>query len=163
MPEHWLSYSDSGLAWVNANKTETASSTKVATLPCLFINEYGFHTGVHLWRGYFHGTTTGVFLSVQGGIAHGWSAFINGEPINSFFGSTSSPTGTQTLSFANATLNNAGPNVLLVMQDNSGRDEYSGALNVHGILNATLNGGNLVQVQLVEGNRHGRRLNNYFP
>ena len=46
------------------------------------------------------------------------------------------------VSFANATLSTAGPNVLLVVQDNSGHDETSGALNVRGILNATLPGGN---------------------
>jgi hypothetical protein len=142
LPERWLNYSDSGAAWVNANKTQTASSTKTATIPYLFIDEYGFHTGIHLWRGYFNGTATGVYLHVQGGIAHGWSAFLNGELIGSFFGSTSSPTGSQTLSLVNATLNNPGPNVLLVVQDNSGHDETSGALNVRGILNATLLGGN---------------------
>ena len=142
LPERWLNYSDSSAAWAAANKTQTTSSTKTATVPYLFIDEYGFHTGVHLWRGYFNGAATGVFLNVQGGIAHGWSAFLNGKLIGSFFGNTSSPTGSQTLSFANATLNTAGPNVLLVLQDNSGHDETSGAVNVRGILNATLLGGN---------------------
>lgn len=29
----------------------------------------GFHNGVRLWRGYFNGTATGIFLNVQGGYA----------------------------------------------------------------------------------------------
>ncbi|OCL15370.1 glycoside hydrolase family 35 protein [Glonium stellatum] len=141
LPERWSNYSDSDPAWVNANKTSTASSSKTATLPYLYIDEYGFHTGIHLWRGYFNGAATGVYLNVQGGIAHGWSAYLNGGLISSFFGSGSSATGNQTLSFANATLNPTGSNVLLVIQDNSGHDESaSGARNVRGILNATLIG-----------------------
>ena len=127
---------------MDQREQNTDSEQHQNRLYSLFIDEYGFHTSIHLWRGYFIGTATGMYLNVQGGIAHGWPAFLNGDLIGSFFGSTSSPTGSRMVSFANATLSTAGPNVLLVVQDNSGHDETSGALNVRGILNATLPGGN---------------------
>jgi hypothetical protein len=47
--------------------------------------------------------------------------------------------GNATLSFANATVYDS-QNVLLVIQDNNGHDETSGALNPRGIINATLLG-----------------------
>ena len=35
----------------------------------LYLTSLGFHNGIRLWRGYFNGTATGVFLNVQGGSA----------------------------------------------------------------------------------------------
>jgi hypothetical protein len=61
--------------------TETSSNIKTATLPYLFIDECDFRAGVHLWRGYFNGNATGVFLNVQGGITHGWPAFLNAHSL----------------------------------------------------------------------------------
>ncbi|KAL5338637.1 galactose-binding domain-like protein [Aspergillus crustosus] len=117
-------YSDEGPAWVNADDNETPSNT------------YGFHTGIHLWRGYFDGSADGVYLQVQGGIAHGWSAWLNGRHIGSFLGHISSTIGAAELNFPENAVSD-GKNVLLVMQDNSGHDQLSASLNVRGILNAT--------------------------
>ncbi|KAK0636102.1 glycoside hydrolase superfamily [Bombardia bombarda] len=142
LPERHPEYSDTGIAWVNANHTTTPSKTK-GTVPYLFADEYGFHTGIRLWRGYFSANTaaTGVFLNVQGGSAHGWSAFLNGKLLGSFLGNASTAAASLTLSFANSTLPKDKPNVLLVMHDDTGHDEGNGAVNVRGILNATLLGG----------------------
>ena len=111
-----------------------------ATLPYLYVDEYGFHNGIHLWRAYFTGSATGVFLNVQGGTAFGWSAFLNGQLVGSFLGSTSLEAGNLTLSFSNVTVDSTGQNVFLVIQDNSGHDETTGALNPRGIINSTLLG-----------------------
>ncbi|KKY28421.1 putative beta-galactosidase b [Phaeomoniella chlamydospora] len=138
LPEQFANYSDSGPAWVNANRTTTSSVYKPATYPVLYIDEYGFHNGIHLWRGYFNGSASGVFLNVQGGTAFGWSAYLNGNFIGSFLGSSSLEVGNLTLSFSNATINHLGENILLVIQDDSGHDETTGALNPRGITNATL-------------------------
>ena len=140
LPERWLNYSDTGAAWVDADHYTTVNPLKTATLPYLYVDEYGFHAGVHLWRGYFNGTPTAVYLNVQGGIAHGWSAFLNGKFIGSFLGDVHSAAGNKTLSFPEDTLLESGTNVLLIIQDNTGHDEGSASINPRGILNATLIG-----------------------
>ena len=68
----------------------------------------------------------------------GYSAFLNGNYIGSFLGSTSITNGTLTLSFSNATLSHT--NVLFIIQDHTGHDETSGVTNPRGIYNATLLG-----------------------
>jgi hypothetical protein len=139
LPERLAAHNDSGPAWVVANHMSTSNPSPPATLPVLHVDEYGFHNGVHLWRGYFTGKVSRVFLSVQGGTAFGWSAWLNGDFIGSFLGNATqfSEMGNLSLSFKNATVN-TGQNVLLVVQDNSGHDETTGALNPRGILNAIL-------------------------
>ncbi|KAK0727558.1 glycoside hydrolase superfamily [Lasiosphaeria miniovina] len=147
LPERRPDYSDSSLAWVHANHTTTHSATK-GTTPYLYADEYGFHTGVRLWRGYFASTAasnvTGAFVSVQGGTAHAWSAFLNGQPVASFLGDASMPIGNMTISFPSGALHDGDEdgreNVLLVMHDDTGHDELKAALNPRGILNATLLG-----------------------
>ncbi|RDW70923.1 glycoside hydrolase family 35 protein [Aspergillus mulundensis] len=135
--ERHTNYSDSGLAWVDADDMETSSQYDDATKPYLYSNQYGFHNGVHLWRGYFNGTADVVYLEVQGGIAHGWTAWLNGKFIGSFLGDLSSSTGAKEFSFPNETVSDK-QNVLLVMQDITGHDQGSGSLNIRGIVNATL-------------------------
>ena len=84
-----------------------------------------------------------VFLSVQGGTAFGWSAWLNGDFIGSWYGNSTqfSQQGNLTLSFHNATVRATGAeNILTILMDNAGHDETSGALNPRGILNATLIG-----------------------
>ena len=103
----------------------------------LFINEYGFHTCVHLWRNCFNITAIEGFLNIQGGIAH---VVLHLLVVNSSTLSLvhKSSAGNQALSFVNTTLNNAVPNVFLMMRDNSVYNKASGAPNVRGILNVIL-------------------------
>ncbi|KAF2843588.1 glycoside hydrolase family 35 protein [Patellaria atrata CBS 101060] len=144
LPERLPSYNDSGIAWADANHTETPNIFKPDTLPVLYVDDYGFHNSLHLFRGYFKGPATGVYLAVQGGNAFGWSAFLNGKFIGSYFGNSSTGSlgyGNMTISFGNVTLNNStAPNVLLMVQDNTGHDLRSLSLYPRGILNATLLG-----------------------
>jgi hypothetical protein len=46
----------------------------------------GFRNGVHLWRGRFGGMATGVYLTLYGGTAFGYSVWLNGDFIGSFLG-----------------------------------------------------------------------------
>jgi hypothetical protein len=113
LPEKLSSYNDSSAGWVEANHMVTPNPTKPDTLPVLYVDEYGFHNTFHLFRGYFQGAATGVDLALQGGLAFGWSAWLNGEFIGSYFGNTTAGTGNMTLSFSNATMQSNGSNVLL--------------------------------------------------
>ncbi|OAK98171.1 hypothetical protein IQ06DRAFT_327640 [Phaeosphaeriaceae sp. SRC1lsM3a] len=145
LPEKQPSYNDTGIAWVVADHTTTPNPNKPDTLPVLYVDEYGFHNSFHLFRGYFEGAAKGVKLSVQGGQAFGWSAWLNGDFIGSYLGNSSVGSGNMTLSFQNATLNTNGTNVLLVAQDNTGHDLRADAVKPRGILGATLDGNNFTQ------------------
>ncbi|KAJ5642440.1 hypothetical protein N7490_006440 [Penicillium lividum] len=140
LPERLNTYDDSGAAWVAADHMTTLNPRTPTTLPVLYADEYGFHNGIRLWRGYFNGSATGVHLNVQGGLAFGWSAWLNGELLGSYFGDATGEQANLTLSFSNATLSTSKPNVLLVVHDDTGHDETSGALNPRGILDANLIG-----------------------
>lgn len=70
----------------------------------------------------------------------GWSAWLNGQFIGSYLGSANLESGNLSLSFTNATLNTNKPNILLIVHDDTGHDETSGALNPRGILDARLLG-----------------------
>ncbi|KAK3501824.1 glycoside hydrolase superfamily [Neurospora crassa] len=139
LPETTVGYSDDGPAWVIANHTTTPSATK-GTVPYLFSDEYGVHTGVKLWRGHFSGASgaAGVYLIIQGGTAHSWSTFLNGKFLSSYTGDPTVAASNATLSFANAPIFTNQTNVLLVVHDDTGHDQLSAALNPRGILNATL-------------------------
>jgi beta-galactosidase GanA len=158
LPEIAPSYDDSGVAWKAADHNTTQIPTKPETLPVLYFDEYGFHQGIGIWRGYFTGNATGVYLSVQGGTAFGWSAWLNGVFIGSWLGDSTqfSQKGSLSLSFANASLASGSENVLVIVQDNSGHDETSGVLNPRGILNATLIGGNSFARWKVAGTAGGQ-------
>ena len=140
LPERFANYTE-GAGWVDANHMTTANPTKPDTLPVLYVDDYGFHNSYHLYRGYFNGSATAVNLAVEGGMAFGWSAWLNGKLIGSYLGNTTLGTGNLTLSFANGTLNINGPNVLLVLQDNTGHDLRDAATDPRGILKASLEGG----------------------
>ncbi|XP_014560284.1 glycoside hydrolase family 35 protein [Bipolaris victoriae FI3] len=140
LPERESDYDDSGAAWVVADHLSTPNPTKPDTLPVLYVDEYGFHNSFHLFRGYFDGSATGVQLSVQGGLAFGWSAWLNGEHIGSWLGNTTLGRANATLSFANATVHSNSTNVLLIAQDNTGHDLRGGATDPRGILRASLSG-----------------------
>ncbi|TGO38258.1 hypothetical protein BHYA_0078g00100 [Botrytis hyacinthi] len=136
LPERLSTYDDSW--WIAADHMNTSNPTKPETLPVLYIDDYGYHVGNHLWRGRFEGSASGVYLSVTGGRAFGYSAWLNGEFIGSYLGAAYPDTGELTLSFSNVTVNSNSTNILLVLQDNTGHDESSDALNPRGINNATL-------------------------
>lgn len=137
LPERLPQYDDS--RWTKADHMNTSSIYPPATYPVLYADEYGYHTGPLLWRGKFNGSAEGVFLSVKGGTAFGWSAFLNGQHIGSYAGANVyNPTGSLSLTFPSTALAAKGENVLLVVQDNMGKDLRSDALIPRGISNATL-------------------------
>ncbi|RAR00432.1 glycoside hydrolase family 35 protein [Stemphylium lycopersici] len=139
-PEIEPSYDDSN--WVVADKTTTLSPVKPLTLPVLFSSDYKFYAGAKIYRGYFSDkTATSLNITVQGGVAAGWSAWLNGQSIGYNPGNASLTSTTALLSFGNVTLKDEG-NVLTVITDYTGHDQTStgpaGAENPRGILDAQL-------------------------
>jgi hypothetical protein len=108
----------------------------------LYVDEYGFHTGISLYRARISGTPSALNLGVQGGTAFGFSVFFNSEHIYSYTGNSSAETHNTTISIASSALNTK-ENVLLVVMDNTGHGLRTLALEPRGILYANLTGGTI--------------------
>jgi hypothetical protein len=139
-PEILPAYDDS--KWVIANKTTTLSQVKPLTLPVLFSSDYKFYTGAKIYRGYFDGkSASSLYLTVQGGSAAGWNAWLNGQPLGYDPGNATLWSTTAVLPFSNTTLKEKN-NVLTILTDYTGHDQTSkgptGAQNPRGIMGAQL-------------------------
>lgn len=124
-PESQPGFDDS--SWVVADKTTSNSTTSPATLPVLFADDYGFHTGSTWYRGRFTSTgkETGITLSAQsGGGAAASSVWLNGT----FLGSATKD-GQATYTFPPGTLKANGDNVISVLTVNMGHEEDYNASN----------------------------------
>ncbi|KAF2866138.1 putative beta-galactosidase B [Massariosphaeria phaeospora] len=157
LPERLAGYDDSGLAWVEADHLSTPNPVKPDMLPVLYVDDYGFHNSFHLFRGYFDGFATAVDLSVQGGLAFGWSAWVNGEFLGSHPGNSTTGIGNLTLPFRNGTARMNRTNTLLLAQDNTGHDLRAQAVQPRGILSASLKGGAEFTSWKIAGEVNGER------
>lgn len=139
LPELQPSYDDS--KWIVCNKTTTLSPVAPSTLPVLFSSDYGFYSGPKVYRGYFDGTNaTSVDITASGGLAFGWTAWLNGVLVGGEPGNASLTTTTAVLDLPAAALKTSG-NVLTVLADYHGHDETStakGVENPRGLLGARL-------------------------
>ncbi|KAI1125308.1 glycoside hydrolase superfamily [Nemania abortiva] len=144
LPEIRSDYDASGIAWKIANHTNTSNPTAPASNnPVLYVDDYGVHAGSHIYRATFPTSEkppTGVFINLSGGLAFGYSVWLNSQFIGSWLGLSYIDKQGIELSFKNATLSSGKDNVLVVLMDNSGHDQRSAALNPRGITNATLVG-----------------------
>ncbi|RWA13128.1 hypothetical protein EKO27_g1979 [Xylaria grammica] len=144
LPEISNDYDDSGIAWKVADHTNTSNPTPPASNnPVLYVDDYGVHAGSHIYRATFKATQkppTGIFLDITGGLAFGYSVWLNSHFVGSWLGLSYIGKQGLELSFKNITLNTDRENVLTVLMDNSGHDQRAAALNPRGIGNATLLG-----------------------
>ena len=138
-PEAKAHFDDS--RWQVADKTTTNSSTGVTTLPVLYADDYGFHTGNTWYRGRFRssGNESGIHLvSDSGGGAQAFSAWLNGT----FLGS--STTGSANFTFPAGALRTSGDNVISVLTVNMGHEEDYNSANgnktARGLTSASLTG-----------------------
>ncbi|KAK8241216.1 putative beta-galactosidase C [Phyllosticta capitalensis] len=157
LPELDPTYDDS--QWIVANKTSTFNPVAPITLPVLYGSDYGYYTGILIYRGYFDGrNATAANVTVQGGSAFGWSAWLNGQLVGGFAGNASVLSSWDLLDFSSATLNDIG-NVLTVVTDYTGHDQDSrgpyGPQNPRGILGAQLIGGSNFTKWKIQGNAGG--------
>ncbi|KUI53455.1 putative beta-galactosidase B [Cytospora mali] len=145
LPEIQPNYTTSSAVWTTADHTNTSNPLQPASNnPVLYLDDYHIHVGNSIYRATFPSTAsppTGAYLNITGGNAFGYSAWLNSVYIGSYLGTSTSATGAVELSFANATLaSKDNDNVLVILMDNSGHDETTGATKPRGIWNATLIG-----------------------
>jgi beta-galactosidase GanA len=157
-PEAAAGFDDS--SWQVADKTTTNSSSGINSLPVLYADDYGFHTGNTWYRGRFHASpgATGVHLvSDSGGRAQAFSAWLNGT----FLGS--STTGSADFTFPDGSLKSDGDNVISVLTVNMGHEEdynsSNGNKTARGLTSASLVGAPLTPVTWrLQGVRGGEDL-----
>jgi beta-galactosidase GanA len=139
LPEKLATYDDS--KWAVCNKTTTMSPVAPITKPVLFSSDYGFYSGAKIYRGYFDGLGfSSVNITASGGLAFGWTAWLNGALVGGNVGNATLTTTTAILSFPSKSLK-AKDNLLTVVVDYHGHDETStakGVENPRGILGASL-------------------------
>ena len=144
LPEAAPDYDDS--RWTVCNKTSTLSPVAPVTLPVLFSSDYGYYTGVKVYRGRFASTEnpTSVNITASGGLGFGWTAWVNGRLLGGIPGVGTDTTTSAVLHFPQDSLvTGNGTNVLTVLVDYHGHDETStknGLANPRGLLGAKLAG-----------------------
>jgi beta-galactosidase GanA len=139
-PEAQPGFDDS--SWQVADKMTSNSTTTPGSLPVLFADDYGFHTGSTWYRGRFTGTgkETGITLSAQsGGGAAASSVWLNGT----FLGSSTSD-GQKTYPFPAGAVKNGAENVISVLTVDMGHEEdyneSNGSKAARGLTGAALAG-----------------------
>ena len=144
LPEIQPSYDDS--AWTAADHATTNNSVAPLKTPTsLYGSDYGYNTGVLIFRGHFvaAGNESSLHLSTQGGSAFGSSVWLNSTYIGSWPGIDAASANNATYTLPNLT---AGKSyVLTIVIDNNGLDEdwtvgTDQMKNPRGILNYALSG-----------------------
>lgn len=144
LPEKAPTYQPTSPTWKLANDTTTPNPTKPLSLPVLYTDQYGFHTGSTLYHAHLNGAPTALTIGAQGGTAFGFSAYLNGVHIGSYPGNNTLEVYNATFVIpASALASNSTGSSLLVVMDNTGHDERAAALLPRGILYAFASGGAL--------------------
>lgn len=138
-PEINPEYDDA--SWTVCNKTETLNPFEPQTYPVLYSSDYGYYAGAKVYRGYFDGkNATAVNVTCSGGLAFGWTAWLNGKLVGGDTGESLLTTTSASLTLP-ADLLKSVDNVLTVVVDYHGHDQDStaeGVNNPRGILGALL-------------------------
>jgi hypothetical protein len=143
LPEVQSSYDDS--AWTIASYTTSNNPYKLQTPTSLFGSDYGYNTGVLIYRGHFvaNGNEVSFYVNTQGGSAYGSSVWLNSTYIGSWPGIDASSSHNDTYTLPNLV---AGKTyVITVIVDNNGLDENwtvgpDQMKDPRGILNYSLSG-----------------------
>ncbi|KAF8624403.1 hypothetical protein AX15_005885 [Amanita polypyramis BW_CC] len=131
LPEIQSSYDDS--TWVTANHTETNIPFKpyYGDGRVLHGCDYGFCENVVLWRGHFNasGREESVNLTINGGEAFAASVWLNGAFLGTSFGNSTNNGNIVTevdskFTFPASAVRPSQDNVITIVQDNMGLDEY---------------------------------------
>jgi hypothetical protein len=108
---------------VTADHTSTNNTLKPNTPTVLYSSDYGFHTGNILWRGHFTstGSETSFNVTVAGGAAFGFSAWLDNTFLGSWYGD--SPTSSRSQGFTFTKLASGSQHVITILQDHMGLEE----------------------------------------
>lgn len=144
LPEVQSTYDDS--LWTTANLTVTPNPVRNLTTPVsLYSSDYGYHTGVLLYRGHFtaSGNESSLYLRTIGGSAFGSSVWLNSTYIGSWGGIDKDEDNNSTYTLPNLVAGK--PYVLTVVVDNNGLDESGyvgndGMKTPRGILDYNIDG-----------------------
>ncbi|CAO1612816.1 unnamed protein product [Parajaminaea phylloscopi] len=132
LPEVAADFDDS--KWVKASLTSTPNAffyvPGISTEgQVLFSDAYGFHSGNVVWRGHFTATgkEQGLDIRVQGGSFFGASVWVNGQHLGSVAGDDKHSDGTVSAKFPANLLQAGKDNVITVLHDSTGLEEWVGA------------------------------------
>ncbi|CAO3669777.1 unnamed protein product [Umbelopsis vinacea] len=153
-PETSSTFDDS--QWLSADHMNTTSPFPPKTLPVLYADDYGYHTGSLWFRGKFNATSsiTGVSVNASMGAGSAWVAWMNGQYLGG-------ETGTgQTFKFNQSLIDTSKENVLSLLmwttgheEDWNNNDQYK---TPRGYTGVTLVGGNNATISWkVQGNLGG--------
>lgn len=122
LPEIQSTYSD--VQWTFANHTTTVNPRTPTTPVVLYAGDYGFHTGNIIWRAHFtaKGSETGLQLQMIGGLAFGYSVWLDDQFIGSWEGDAPHTDYNSTHTFPQS-LKSGSKHVLTILQDHMGYEE----------------------------------------
>lgn len=145
-------FDDSG--WLPADHRTTNNPNAPGSLPVLYADDYGFHTGDVWYRGHFSSNATGITIDGQGGSPAGsWSAWLNGALLGT------QTSGKSTFTFPPGLLGKE--NVVSVVVHNAGHEECGAPcgsfLNPRGIRTAALTGSTNPISWKIQGNLGGEQ------
>ncbi|THU78339.1 hypothetical protein K435DRAFT_700214, partial [Dendrothele bispora CBS 962.96] len=122
LPEITSQYSDE--SWTVANRTITVNPLGVEVTANLSASLYGYHTGNVLWRGHFNasGSETGITLDVWGGLAFGYSIWLDSDFLGSWEGDAFHSTFEGTFDFPRVLVAGSS-HAITVLQDYMGLEE----------------------------------------
>jgi len=121
LPEIQSTYDDS--AWTLADQTTSNNPYKLQTPTSLFGSDYGYNTGVLIFRGKFvaTGKESSIWIHTEGGSAYGSSAWIASTYLGSWAGIDASSNNNNTYTLPNLVVGKT--YIITVVVDNNGLDE----------------------------------------
>jgi len=125
LPEITAQYDDA--AWTVADQTTTNNTVLNFTTPTsLYASDYGYHTGILLYRGHFtaNGKESTLYLGTYGGAAFGHTIYLNGTYVGSFTGEDVLPTYNETYSLPSNLTSGAHYVITVVVDNNSLNENY---------------------------------------
>ena len=149
LPEIQSGYSDD--AWTSADYTTSNNPRTLTTPTSLYGMDYGYNTGVLVFRGHFtaNGRETELDVTSQGGTAYGAAVWLDDTYLGGWPGTPSNWYYNQTLSLP--ALQNGAQHVITVVCDTMGLDEDGTAgadsnKDPRGIMNYGLTGHDLTDI-----------------
>jgi beta-galactosidase GanA len=144
LPEIQSTYDDS--AWTAASLTTTKNSYRNLSTPTsLFSSDYGYHTGVLLYRGHFvaTGNESSFYIHTQGGSAFGSSVWLNSTYIGSWAGIDKDEDHNATYTLPNLVAGKSYVFTVVIENNGLGENGFAGLDQMkdpRGILNYSLDG-----------------------